>query len=326
MAIEAHPIRVEGDVCRDYGRSSRLEWLETNGTGGFAMGTVAGANARRYHGVLLASLFPPVNRVMLLSRLEEQAVLPDGVHELGCNQYPGVVQPCGFELLREFRLDPFPVWTWQIGAARIEKDLFLVPDRQAVVVRYRANQKCVLRARPFVAFRDYNSLTHANDAFSRAVEEQPRFIRMQPYTGMPSLTLNHGGANHGVARFEADGMWFYNFEYLIDRERGLDFREDLYTPGTLVFDLSPGETAWIAADLDDTRAYGDDAVREALEMRLAKQPGASSSAFVTRLTAAAEQFRAKRADGTPTIIAGYPWFTDWGRDTMISLPGLLMAR
>lgn len=271
-------MRIPRDICRDFARSSKLEWLETNGTGAFAMGTVAGVNTRRYHALLVASLRPPVERHVLLSRLEEEVAAGGQTYALGACQYPGAVNPRGFEWIEEFRTDPCATWRYAPGDVSIEKQVYLIEGRQAVVIRYRSDRAVTLRVRPFLAYRDYHSLAHA----------QP-----DPYRGLPRLHFQHSG------RFEEDGRWYYNIEYLAELERGLDFREDLYTPGVITLELKPGEWTPVCASLDE------------------RGP--------TEPTPRADPFVVRRADGKPTIIAGYPWFTDWGRDTMISLPGLLIS-
>lgn len=265
---------VNQDTCRDFKRSSKLEWLETNGTGAFAMGTVAGVNTRRYHALLVASLKPPVQRRVLLSRVEEEALIDARSYALGVSQYPGVVTPRGFELLEGFRPEPCATWQYNLGGTRLEKQIYLLEGRQAAVIRYRADRNLTLRVRPFLADRDYHSLRRAGDP-------------------IPQMQFRSN------ARFIEDAHWYYNNEYLRELDRGLDFREDLYTPGIFVLDLRPGVWAPICASIDGEEA-GD--------------PRDKRDPFVVR-----------RADGKPTIIAGYPWFTDWGRDTMISLPGLLIV-
>src|SRR3954468_5583976 len=145
---------VSKDICRDFAQSSNLEWLETNGTGAFAMGTVAGINTRRYHALLVASLKPPVERRVLLSRVEEEVVLGQESHFLGAAQYPGIVAPKGFDYLKEFRAEPCATWSYLVKDIEIEKQVFLVPGKQAVVVRYRSDHRVTLRVRPFLAFRD----------------------------------------------------------------------------------------------------------------------------------------------------------------------------
>ena len=265
---------VPGDVCRDFSRSSRLEWLETNGTGAFAMGTVAGVNTRRYHALLTASLRPPVERYVLLSRVEEEA---EGCL-LGPCQYPGV-KPRGFEFIEEFRTDPCATWRFRVRNAALEKQVYLIGGRQAAVIRYRCDQEMTLRVRPFLAYRDYHSLGVKRD---------------DVWGALPRLQFAHAG------RFEDAPDWYYNVEYLEELDRGLDFREDLFSPGTIVLDLKPGEWSPICASIDGA-SYAE--------------PHFEDDPFLVR-----------RVDAKPTIIAGYPWFTDWGRDTMISLPGLFIGR
>lgn len=318
---------MDREACRDYARSSKVEWLETNGTGGFAMGTVSGANTRRYHGLLVASLRPPVDRYLILSKLEE-TVLIDGTQiALGTNQYPGAVFPTGYRQLVEFRLDPFPTWTFDAAEARVEKRLFLVQGEQTVVVQYHSTRPCRLRIQPMLAFRDYHSLGHANDAFNGSVKEDvganSRLLRIRPYPAMPELWLRYSDSG---AAFEKEGRWYYNVEYLEELERGLDFREDLYGMGTLELALQPKATAWVVASLDDEVEFDPATIRRLEQAERARRRPSSEDPLVSRLSAAADQFIVRRADGKPGVIAGYPWFTEWGRDAMIALPGLLLSR
>jgi len=275
------PLFAGTEICRDFARSSKLEWLETNGTGAFAMGTVAGVNTRRYHALLVASLAPGSGRRVLFARIEEEAVVDGRSFALGACQYPGSVTPRGFELLEEFRPEPCATWVYNLGGIRLEKQVYLVEGRPAVVVRYRADRALTLRVRPFLADRDYHSLQHAGNWSSTVLQF------------------------HSAAKFIEEPHWYYNVEYLEELDRGLDFREDLYTPGVFMLDLKPGEWTPLCASADGT----------ALQETLWGDAPAKRDPFVVR-----------RADGRPTIIAGYPWFTDWGRDTMISLPGLLIAQ
>src|SRR5277367_596930 len=222
-------MEVSRDLCRDFARSSKIEWLATNGTGAFAMGTVAGVNTRRYHGLLVASLRPPVERYVLLSRVEEEVAAGGKTWALGACQYPGIVNPRGFELLEEFRTDPCATWRYRLDDVWVEKQVYLIAGRQAAVVRYRSNQAIVLRVRPFLAYRDYHSLRRAE---------------ADPYRGLPRLDLQHAG------RFEENACWYKNIEYLVELDRGLDFQEDLYMPGVIILELKPGEWTPICASLD----------------------------------------------------------------------------
>jgi len=310
------------------------EWLETNGIGGFAMGTASGLATRRYHGLLVASLRPPTERLLTLARLDETVILPEGAFELASVEYPGVIAPAGHEYLVDFRLDPYPVWTWNVAGLRVEKRLFLVNGQNTVVVGYRASRPLELRVAPFLAYRDYHSLAAANGELSGDVAEEAGVLAVRPYPGLPPLRIQHtGGA------FVRDGGWYYRTEYREERERGMDFREDLYRLGTLPLLVGPDDRAWVVASIEARKDFDPPVLEEAERSRRlrnersfrgggaggAGDAGAEVDPLLPRLARAAEAFRVRRADGTPTLIAGYPWFTDWGRDTMISLPGIFLA-
>jgi predicted glycogen debranching enzyme len=325
--VIAPGIEIPADVCRDHARSSRLEWLETDGLGGYAMGTVAGTHTRRYHGLLVAALHPPTARHLLLSRLEESVVGPDGAETaLATNQYPGTLHPQGFQQLTGFRLDPFPTWAFRVGEVEVTRRVFMVRGCSAVVVRYGASRPVRLRIRPFLAFREHHALVRENAAIDARVREVAchgaRALVVRPYRGLPELVLHHSGG-----RFTADGAWHRDTEYLAELERGLEFREDLWRMGTIALDVHPGTDAFVVATTGAWNAVTTEAVDaiEATERRRRAGPRIADP-LAALLHRAADQFLVTREDGSPTVIAGYPWFTDWGRDTMIALPGLLVAR
>jgi predicted glycogen debranching enzyme len=274
------------------------EWLETNGTGAFAMGTACGMATRRYHGLLVASRRPPTERIVALARLDETVLLDGRSVELATNQYPGAVSPEGYRYLAGFRGDPWPTWTWDIGDLRIEKQLFLPRGQQAVVVRYRANRRVRLAVAPFVAMRDYHALRRKGPV--------PEGLHM----------WSSGGP------LAADGAWYENVQYAVERERGLDFEEDLWRPGHFMLD---GDDAWVVASIDE-RPWDGARVAEAERQEHDRRRPLAGGGLRARLERAADQFLVRRHDESLTVIAGYPWFTDWGRDTMIALPGLLLAR
>jgi glycogen debranching enzyme len=290
--------------------SLRREWLETNGLGGYASSTIAGLNTRRYHGLLMAATRPPVGRMLLLAKLEETLVVDGRRHDLSANRYPGVIHPQGHLLLKEFRQAPFPVSVYAIGGLEIEKSVFMVQGENTTVVRYEVRAvagampaSCTLELRPLIAFRDYHATTHENAALDPRFEIVAGSVKLTPYAGLPSLYLNHSGAD-----IQPAGYWFRNLEYDRERERGLDFREDLFNPLVLVFDLSREASASVVAST---------------ERRSAQVP-APAPLSESPLVRAAGQFIVRRGSQT-TVIAGYHWFGDWGRDTMIALPGLALA-
>ena len=318
--------------CRDYSKSSQLEWLETNGLGGFASGTVSGANTRRYHGLLVASLHPPGDRFVTLSKLEETILVGKQYFELAANQFPETINPKGHYLIQEFRLNPFPRWIYNVNGLLLEKAVFMLPGENTTVARYRLlkpeqDQFAVLALRPFVAFRDYHSLAGENDVIQRLpLREEPALLQLRPYDGLPALTLHHNAIG-----FTVRPDWYRQFEYVEELNRGLSFREDLFTHGYFSFELSSkNPLAFIVATLDDKGSVSTQQVeawetQEESRRRSILLGSSSADPFVQQLQLAADAFVIRRADGGSSIIAGYHWFTDWGRDTMISLPGLALT-
>ncbi len=318
-------IRLGRDICGDFDAATSREWLETNGIGGFASGTVSGANSRRYHGLLTAATKPPLGRVTTLSKFEETLILDGEKFELSSNRFPGAVHPLGFQYLKEFRLDPFPVWVYEVNGATLEKRIFMVSGENTTVCRWTfkselPNAICRLELRPLLSFSDYHHLQHETDQFDGSIRETDGSVSVKPLEDLPELFFAHNGA-----LVEPSGVWYRNFEYAIEKERGFDFREDLFQPFVLRFDL--GQPAAVIVSTDGLRRAGEaDALEKAEKKRrreLISLSGAKGS-FAKQLVLAADQFIVSRGDGK-TVIAGYPWFSDWGRDTMIALPGLTLA-
>ncbi|MGA3195067.1 MAG: amylo-alpha-1,6-glucosidase [Terriglobales bacterium] len=331
-------IRFGKDICGDLEAASRREWLETNGLGGFASSTIIGLNTRRYHGLLVAATKPPVGRVVMLSKLEETLFIESQPFDLSANRYPGVVHPQGFRYLKQFRLDPFPVFTYDIEGIEIEKTVFMIHGENSTVVHYELKKNnhperiknLRLELRPLIAFRDYHSTTHENGAINREIEQRRGLATVAPYQGLPSLHLAHN-----AVELRKTGDWYRNFEYDAEQERGLDFSEDLFNPCVLRFDLRLRRQASVIA----STSPHDDAphnVRQVAEYRLAEitrrrnvavsspvTSGTNHDAFAQDLINAADQYIVSRGD-QKTVIAGYHWFSDWGRDTMIALPGLTL--
>jgi len=315
-------IRFGEEICTNLDAALRREWLETNGIGGFASGTVNGCNTRRYHGLLVAATKPPVGRVVLLSKMEETLIIDGRRLELATNRYPGVIHPQGFHYLKQFRLDPFPTFTFSVDATEIEKTLFMVEGENTTVIQYRvkAAAKVQLEIRPLIAFRDYHSLTRENGALDGRIEQQSSQISVSPYAGLPALYF----ANN-ADEIESTGHWYRNFEYEAERERGLDFTEDLFNPCVLRFDLNSKPKATIVASVEPHNVSGAEEYREREISRRKDDAQRSPVAddFVSSLTAAVDQYIVFRGE-QKSVIAGYHWFSDWGRDTMIALPGLTL--
>src|ERR1700730_4479931 len=321
-------IQFKQQICGDLDAALHREWLETNGLGGFASSTIIGLNTRRYHGLLVAATKPPVGRFVLLAKLEETLFIDGLPFDLSANKHPGVVHPQGFGYLKQFRLDPFPVFTYEVEGIEIEKIVFMIYGANSTVVHYElaqnnhpeAPKNLRLEIRPLIAFRGYHSTTHENSALNPALKVEPGLTAVTPYTGLPTLYLGH---NAGELKKTSD--WYRNFEYDAERERGLDFREDLFNPFVLQFNLRARPQASVVASTERRDVTRVAEYRQAEITR--RQNTALSSPvdddFARHLATAADQYIVSRGD-QKTVIAGYHWFSDWGRDTMIALRGLTL--
>jgi predicted glycogen debranching enzyme len=334
-------IQLDKEACGLPLIAHALEWLETNGLGGFSSSTITGLNTRRYHGLLVAATKPPVGRIVMLSKLEETLLVDGRRYELSSNQYPGVIHPQGYTYQTGFRLDPFPVFTYEVEGIVIEKSVLMVQGENTVVIQYQfrvpgsrfheesvgiANRQlptanCFLELRPLIAFRDYHSLIHENGALNSQVQTEDALATIRPYADLPALHLAHN-----ADELNEHGFWYRNFEYQRERERGFDFTEDLFSPFALKFDLSWRTRLGLIASTERPEVSRVDEYRQAEIERREKivESAPTSDEFVRALVVAADQFIVAR--GTQkTIIAGYHWFSDWGRDTMIALPGLTLV-
>jgi predicted glycogen debranching enzyme len=321
-------IQFKREICVDLEAALYREWLETNGLGGFASSTIIGLNTRRYHGLLVAATKPPVGRMVLLSKIEETLFIDGRRFDLSANRYPGVVHPQGFHYLKEFRLNPFPVFTYEVEGIEIEKSVFMIHGENITVIHYelRKNNRpespkdVLLEIRPLIAFRDDHGTTHENRSINPAVQERSGLASVTPYQGLPSLHLAHN-----AVELRKTGDWYRNFEYDAERERGLDCSEDLFNPFALCFDLRLRRQASIIASTEQRDVTQAVEYRRAEITRRRKALVASpiEDGFAQSLAAASDQYLVSRGD-EKTVIAGYHWFGDWGRDTMIALPGLTL--
>jgi predicted glycogen debranching enzyme len=308
---------IPADVCQDYQSSSRLEWLDTNGTGFYAMGTVAGSRTRRYHGLLNGPAAPNQPTQVWLSSLEETLIMGGQRHELGAQSYPGTITPRGFELLSEFRLAPHPTWVYRLDEVAITREVMLIDGLRAVLIRYCSSDDAELEVRPFLAGRHHHELLRAQSGAPWTVQAEGAKVRLD--RGNSSLYFLGDAAS-----FTPSPNWYYRFQYEIERQRGLDFEEDLWTPGVLRFSLRADSWLCFIVSLEDLGPIEPMSVIEWMGVKSVRFPQPHDVAG--RLENAAEHYLFQRSPARRSVIAGYPWFTDWGRDTFIALPGLLLAR
>jgi predicted glycogen debranching enzyme len=314
-------IQFDESVCRNLDVASRREWLETNGIGGFSSSTITGLNTRRYHGLLVAATKPPVGRMVLLSKMEETLVIAGRRVDLSSNLYPGVVHPQGYRHLKRFHLEPFPSFVYDVDGAELEKSIFMVYGENTTVIRYQLRgADAALELRPLIAFRDYHNTTRENCALNPSLRINNGYVILSPYQDCPSLCLTHT-----AAAVLPEGNWYRNFEYAREQERGLDYREDLFNPLVFIFDLSRRPHATVVASTEARTVESVERWQAAeIERRHNVIAAAGADPFARSLVRAADQFIVCRGEGS-TVIAGYHWFSDWGRDTMIALPGLALA-
>jgi predicted glycogen debranching enzyme len=312
------------NTLQDFKTSRNLEWLETNGLGGYASSTVSGAHSRRYHGLLVAATDPPVGRMVVVSKLDEAIVANDQRWELGANQYPGAVHPQGFRSLRSFERDLFPVFYYETGGVTLKKTIAAIHGEHTTVILYEvitAPTAFDLELLPLYACRDFHSLSHANDAIGQHYLFRNGIFQTLNYQGCPECFIAAPGAT-----FTENKAWYYNFEYHLEQERGLEHREDLYTHGKFSVRLKHGDQLGVILSTEDPT--GKDAFElfhlEKTRREQVVKDFSRGNDRIKQLALAADQFIVKRGD-LKTIVAGYPWFSDWGRDTMISLPGLCLV-
>jgi predicted glycogen debranching enzyme len=312
------------------------EWLEPDGLGGFAMGTVSGVRTRRYHGLLLTAATPPTGRMMLVNGFDAWVETATGRYAISSQRYAGgagggdgVVHPDGASRIESFTDDPWPAWTFRLeDGTRLTQEIVVPHGEPAAIVTWRliGTPKARLIVRPFLSGRDYHSTHHENGALRADAANDGAVVVWRPYDGVPAIV------SRANARYEHQPDWYRRFFYTAERARGLDDTEDLWTPGYLIWDLASSDTVAIwhlraesstaapRADIDidiDVVTHGS-ALRDGERTR--------RNALTSRgpLQRAADAYLVRRGTGR-TIVAGYPWFTDWGRDTFIALRGLCLS-
>ncbi len=325
----------------------RREWLETDGLGGYASGTASGARTRRYHAVLLAAARPPTDRFVLVNGLDVAVEAGAGWVPCSTQVYRGDVRhPEGWCRLESFEPSPWPTWSYRVGdGLTLVQELLVAPGEARSFVRFRliaededakaAAKDAVLVVRPFLSGRDHHALHFHNPHFRFESELAGGTVAWRPYDGVPGIEAAFDG------EWVQEPLWYRRFEYAAEAERGLEHEEDLASPGYFRLRFAKGEAALAFRALLATPAESAPAAKAA-----GKAPAAAKvrrgvtalAAFRTAaakerkrratlgggLAAAADAYIVRRGKGR-TIVAGYPWFTDWGRDTFLALRGLCLA-
>ena len=326
------------EICGDLAAAEAGEWLVTNGIGGFACGTVAGTLTRRYHGLLVAALPPQWHRTLLVSKIDEVVEYDGHGYALGANRWAsGAIDPAGYLHMERFHLEgTTPVWTFACADALLEKRIWMEHGANTTYVQYtvaRARRPLRLSAKVLVNYRGYHFLTNAS-AWHIDVQSTDGGLRVQAFAEAAPFYLRSA-----EAEVEAGNTWYRHYELAAEKSRGLDHVEDHLHAATFHCELRGGDSVAIVASTDPAASLDATATLQArfsrdralLESCERSHPQISEwPAWVKQLILAADQFVVARplADDVPeafSVVAGYPWFGDWGRDTMVALPGLLLA-
>lgn len=318
------------DTCGDFEQAVNNEWLVTNGIGGFASGTICDANTRRYHGLLIAALTPPVARTLLVAAIDVTVTYASHSYPLATHEYgDGTVAPRGYLYLESFQLDKgMPVWRYAVADALFEKRILMRPGHNTTTVNFRvlrASETLHLDLMPLCTYRDYHSHTHGE--WPLGMREIETGIEIEAFAGARPYRLTCANAD-----FITDTDWHHNFRHRAESARGLDETENLFRPGRFSLSLEAGEQATVVLSADAETPDDFAGLHKEIERHTATLLDTlptDTPSWVRQLALAADQFIVERhqeghAVGK-TVIAGYPWFGDWGRDTMIALPGLTLA-
>jgi predicted glycogen debranching enzyme len=307
-----------------------MEWLETDGRGGYASSTLENLHTRKYHGLLVANIQNPEGRYVLLSKVEDSLVIGGKEYFFSSHMYPGVIFPTGGQPLVEFTFDHFPVFLYRIGKTLVKKSIVLPEGKNALLIRYDV-EKCpkdgFLQLKPFIAFRNYHELSHENNNLRRDVTLVENGFRVSPYEGMPAIEFQ----TSRLSRFVPSGVWYKRFQYPEELNRGFAWEEDLYLPGSLEIPIERKSTVILSVCTDKplknpSAVWQTETIRRGRERTADKKNTAgledTDKELYLTLLQDSRRFLITTPSGKPAIIAGYPWYGSWGRETMISLPGL----
>lgn len=327
MDLGQNIYRIDKSRCGDLNVARQLEWLVTNGRGGYAMAAVNQMLTRRYHGLLVAAIEPPVERFVLLAKLEVTALIDGLTYELATNDYVETVHPQGYRLLESFTPHPYPTWRWRAGASVIEQSLCMSYGEDTTFIRFRlveGDRPVQLSVRPLCTSRHFHTLTNYQEMGPPNVETGPDQLAFHWSGGRPDWFLSQNGT------FKPRPDWYYQFVLSTDAQRGYDSTQDLFMPGVITATLEPsaGEDGLVVAASTQQRPWRLHEKAFAEAAARAKVPlieCAEDDPLAEPLLRAAGDFLATRDDTYKTILAGFPWFSDWGRDTFISLPGLCLV-
>ncbi len=319
-------VRLGADFLSTYEEGIKREWITGNGLGGYASSTVIGAGTRTYHGLLVAAPENSPGRFLLLSSLDEEISINEEIYKLAAHKYPDAISPAGFKYLTEFIHTPFPLWVYQPGDFTVKKKVFMVHNSNTTCVLYDVESRkegALLRIFPLVNSRDFH-YTSRSGYLSFSQKAYPNGVKLESSNGFTFSLLSN-------LEYHSDPIWYYNLEYDVEKERACNFQEDNFNPGYFESKLEIGTShLFIAASTGDISSLTLEEVDELYTKEINRQNllalnSKLTEPFALKLLKGTDSLVVKNpSSGENTVIAGYHWYSDWGRDTMISLPGLLL--
>jgi len=327
--VKLPKIEIKKDILQDINRSKKLEWIITNGLGGYASSTVIGMNTRKYHGLLIASKKPPMDRKVLLSKLEEKVRFDGKKFELSTNRYSDVIHPLGYKFLKQFVLEGFPSFIYDIDGITIKKTIAMPNKKNIVIVVYEVdpkNKKNIdMRIRPLINFRSIYSLTKTTIKFSEKNHDHGFRIN---FNNDEFMDLYCEFGCYIPNRLKEEKKWYYNFFYENDYERGENATENCYNPGMFEFKINGKKRFDIVISYCDKNRYETEKLIEQelkRKISLLKNSKLAQKNWMKWLVLAGDMHIIKRFDKKTSIIAGYHWFSEWGRDSLISMKGICLV-
>jgi len=350
MEVNLPKIAFDSNALSNFEKAVKTEWLITNGLGGYASSTALGINTRKYHGLLIAAFNPPVDRRVLLTKLDEEVALENQTYYLGANENAREIRPEGYRFLTEFSIAPFPTYTYNVdGRFQLEKTIFMPYQKNASIILYKvlnaSEQKARLSIAPLVNSRHFHSVTQRDQIPWNFVQKASnQHVTVKLSNGMSTLTLSSSDGRYTAGQSE----WVETY-FRVEAMRGESSLEQSYKPGLFELDLTPGETkrffilAVAGRDESETESVfsstykGQSSIdalysselkrrRDLLESLRRGHEGVQFDDWLKWLILATDDFIVNReSTKTKSVIAGYHWFEDWGRDSLVSLPGLALV-
>ncbi len=314
-------LKFDKDQLGNLEYSLQREMLSTDRRGGYMSTTIVCCNTRKYHGLVVTPIDDSDRRLVLLSSLDETVIQHDQSFNLALHRYPGIYEPRGHKYITDFQYTPTPTITYRVGGVVLRKEMLWIHSRTQLLIRYTlldAHSRTLLRLRPFLAFRENHTVGSANMWANGHSYPVMNGVKSRMYSEFPWLYMQ---TDNKDMEFVAAPDWYYNFEYAEEARRGYPSHEDLMTTGYFEGEIHKGESIIFSCSLEEMNSA--EGIDKLFEEEIGRRTDKVD--FLSCLRHSARQFIVRRGDRTE-VIAGYPWFGHWGRDTFIALPGITLTQ